>query len=55
MKLKDFLEKSLDYDLDLLIVKDNGDGTSSDVSDVLECVDAEGNNIVSIKFEKAGE
>lgn len=52
MKLKDFLEKSLDYDLDLPIVKDNGDGSLSGVADVSECVDAEGNKIVSIKFER---
>jgi len=52
MKLRDFLEKSLDYDLDIPIVKDNRDGTFSDVEDVLECVNAEGRKIVSIKFEK---
>jgi len=52
MKLKDFLNQALDYDLDLEIVKDNKDGTSSDVSDVIECVNAKGDKIVSIKFEK---
>lgn len=51
MKLKDFIEQLLDCDLDLSIVKDNGDGTSSDISKICECKDAKGRDIVSIKFE----
>jgi len=50
MILKDFLNKALDYDLDKRIVKDNGDGTSVDVVDVIQCTDEKGEEVVAIKF-----
>lgn len=51
MKLRDFVEKLLDCDLDLPVVKDNEDGTSSEIVSVVECTDSEGKEIVSIKVK----
>lgn len=49
MILKDFLSKALDYDLDLPIVLDNGNGSSVEIKDVIECVDDKGKDIVCVK------
>jgi len=48
--LKNFIEKALDYDLELPIVIDMKNGSSVDVDDIIECKDNEGRNIISIKF-----
>jgi len=50
MILKDFLEKSLDYDLDKPIVLDNKNGTSTEIVDVIECTDGYGKEIISVKM-----
>lgn len=51
MKLKDFLEKALDYDLDKPIVLDKKNGSSANIVDVIECTDGYGEEIVSVKTE----
>lgn len=49
MILKDFLNKALDYDLDKVIKLDNGNGSSTEIKDIIECTDENGDNIVCIK------
>jgi len=49
MILKDFLNKALDYDLELPIVLDNGNGSSVEIKDVIECVDEKDEKIVCVK------
>ena len=51
MILKDFLNKSLDYDLDKPIVLDNKNGSSTEIIDVVECKDAYGKEIISVKVK----
>ena len=49
MILKDFLNKALDFDLDRTIRLDNGNGSSTEITDIIECVDEKGKDIVCIK------
>jgi len=50
MKLKDFLEKALDCDLNIPVVLDNKDGSSSDIEDIIECTNEENEKIAAIKI-----
>lgn len=52
MILKDFIEKALDYDLDRQIVLDNGNGSSSDIIDIIECTNEKNEEIVSVRVGK---
>jgi len=52
MILKQFIEKALDCDLDLPVVLDNGNGSSSEIEDIIECKDEKDNMIVCVKVAR---
>jgi len=50
MVLKEFIQKTLDYNPEKVVVIDNKNGTFSTIIDIIETTDGYGTEIVSVKI-----